>query len=351
MPVNRLKPKWVLPMTTAYAFVPAPDHVYPDHPEAPSRFDLLRPRLGAFGAQVLDVYPAARAEIGRVHTEELIQALEETCKAGASIIDSAPTYVTRTSFDDALLAAGATLECTRAVLRADARNSFAIVRPPGHHAEPDRPMGFCLFNNIAVAARNALEASPSSVHRVAIVDYDAHHGNGTQAAFASDPRVAYLSTHQWGIYPGTGWYTEAPDAKQRIVNVPLPARSGDQVFKQVAGEIITPFLASFKPDLVMVSAGFDAHWNDPITTLGLSTAGFYMLSKRLVDWAEEHCAGRIVFVLEGGYDAANLANGAAAVFAALTGSDAGQAVEDPMPYPEPDAARQQIDKVRRWKGF
>ncbi len=338
-------------MTTAYAFVPAPGHSYLDHPEAPSRFDLLRPRLNSFGAEALAVHPAARAEIGRVHHVELIQQLEAACKAGPTVIDPAPTYITGTSFDDALLAAGGTLECTRAVVRGDARNSFAIVRPPGHHAEPDRAMGFCLFNNVAIAACDAIEAGHSPLQRVAIVDYDAHHGNGTQAAFRHEPRVAYLSTHQWGIYPGTGWYTEAPDARRRIVNVPLPARSGDAVFAHVAEALITPFIEAFRPELILVSAGFDAHRNDPITTLGLSTAGFYMLSRRLVDLAEQHCNGRIAFVLEGGYDPINLANGSAAIFAALTGSEMDRTVDDRMPHPEPEAAIEHIDVIRAWHGF
>ena len=338
-------------MTTAYTFAPASQHFYPDHPEAPSRFNLLAPKFDSSAAERLNPQPAAEAEIARVHDPDLIKGLAAACKGGSAIIDPAPTYITATSYDDALFAAGATLESTRAVLRGEFDNAFALVRPPGHHAEPDRPMGFCLFNNIAVAACAALTEYRASIQRVAIVDYDAHHGNGTQAAFLRDPRVAYLSTHQWGIYPGTGWYTEAPEAKQRIVNVPLPARSGDQVFTTVADELIAPFLRSFKPDLMLVSAGFDAHWKDPITTLGLSTAGFYMLSKRLVDLAGELCGGRIVFVLEGGYDPANLANGAAAVFAALTSSSSGQAAQDRMPYPEPASAVQQIEEIRSWHGF
>ncbi len=337
-------------MTTAYTFVPAPLHAYPDHPEAPGRFDLLGPRLQSFGAEALPVHPATRAEVARVHRPSLIQSLEAASKRGTAIIDPAPTFVTASSFDDALLASGATLECTRAVLNGAAHNAFALVRPPGHHAEPDRAMGFCLFNNIAVAACDALEGE-DPIERAAIVDYDAHHGNGTQAAFLSDPRVAYLSTHQWGIYPGTGWYEEAPSAGKRIVNVPLPSRSGDAVFQRIADEIIDPFIRSFRPDIIFVSAGFDAHWNDPITTLGLSTAGFYMLSRRLVDLAEELCGGRIIFVLEGGYDPSNLANGVAAVFSALTGSSVGQAAHDRMPYPEPESGLAQVDAVRKWHGF
>ncbi len=333
-------------MSTAYAFVPSPKHVYPDHPEAPNRFDLLIPRLDSFGAQKLNVQPATLEEVARVHAPQLIAELEDVCKEGAGIIDYAPTYVTQSSFNDALLASGGTLSCTRAVLNGLHRNAFALVRPPGHHAEPNRAMGFCLFNNIAIAARDALTRG---IERVAIVDYDAHHGNGTQAAFVDDERAAYLSTHQWGIYPGTGWYEETPHAKKRIVDVPLPAGTGDGMYARIADEIFVPFIESFKPELILVSAGFDAHWNDPITMLGLSTAGYYMLSKKLVDLAEEHCSGKIVFVLEGGYNAANLANGAAAVFAALMSKefvDPG----DASPRKETDAS-EMIESVCKWNGF
>jgi acetoin utilization deacetylase AcuC-like enzyme len=333
-------------MTTVYAFVPSISHVYPDHPEQPARFDLLTPRLDSFGAQKLEAQPATREQIARVHHPKLIAALEEVCKEGPAIIDYAPTFVTGTSFDDALLASGGTLGCARAVLSGAARNAFALVRPPGHHAEPNRSMGFCIFNNVAVAARDALE---HGLKHVAIVDYDAHHGNGTQAAFLAEDRVAYLSTHQWGIYPGTGWFEEVPHARKRIVNVPLPARSGDRVYGRIADEIFVPFIESFKPDMILVSAGFDAHWNDPITTLGLSSAGYHMLSKKLVDLAEEYCSGKIVFVLEGGYDPQNVDNGAAAVFSALTGSKGSEA-NDPSPYPEPEA-ESRIREICEWHGF
>ncbi len=347
-------------MTTVYTFVPSTSHVYPDHPERPQRFDLLIPRLDSFGAQKLDAKPAAPEEIARVHHPKLIAALEQVCKQGPAIIDYAPTFVTRSSFDDALLASGGTLGCARAVVSGAARNAFALVRPPGHHAEPDRAMGFCIFNNVAIAARDALVGADGHppLQRVAIVDYDAHHGNGTQAAFLDEERVAYLSTHQWGIYPGTGWFEEAPHARKRIVDVPLPARSGDTVYERIADEIFVPFIESFKPELILVSAGFDAHWNDPITTLGLSSAGYYMLSKKLVDLAEGYCGGRIVFVLEGGYDPANVANGAAAVFSALTGSErrpefvegSGKDANDPSPYAEPEAG-ERIREIRKWHGF
>ncbi len=333
-------------MTTAYTFVPSPLHVYPDHPEHPSRFDLLKPQLDSFSAQKLDAKPATRDEVARIHHPTLINSLEDICKQAPAVIDYAPTFVTRSSFDDALLASGGALSCTRAVLSGSARNAFAIVRPPGHHAEPTHSMGFCIFNNIAIAACDALERG---INRIAIVDYDAHHGNGTQAAFVDDERVAYCSTHQWGIYPGTGWYEEAPHAKKRIVNVPLPAGSGDKTYERIADEIFAPFIQSFKPELILVSAGFDADWNDPITTLGLTSVGYYMLSKKLVYLAEEYCGGKIVFVLEGGYNPTNLANGSAAVFAALMDKDFADP-GDVSPRKETDAS-EMIEKVCKWNGF
>jgi acetoin utilization deacetylase AcuC-like enzyme len=333
-------------MTTAYAFEPAPDHVYHDHPESPRRFDVLESRLGSFGAQALRPRSATREEIRTVHSLELIESLEAACQEGEGIIDLAPTFVTRSSFEDALRAAGATLECVRAVLGGEIQNAFALVRPPGHHAEPDRSMGFCIFNNVAIAARDALQRA---IRRIAIVDYDAHHGNGTEAAFLNDNQVAYLSTHQWGIYPGTGWFEGAAATRKRIVDVPLPPGSGDQAYTRIADALLEPFIRGFRPELILVSAGFDAHWNDPITSLGLSTAGFYGLSRALVQVAEDQCKGKIVFVLEGGYDATNLANGVEAVFSALMDRAFNDPL-DPSPAREPDVT-ERIQAVRGWHGF
>jgi acetoin utilization deacetylase AcuC-like enzyme len=182
-----------------------------------------------------------------------------------------------------------------------------------------------------------------------VIDYDAHHGNGTQAAFLNDERIAFLSTHQWGIYPGTGWTEDAPHAKKRIVNVPLPAYAGDRVYEQVADQIFLPFVRSFKPQMIFISVGFDAHWNDPITSLGLSTAGYLMLAQKVTALANEYCDGRIVFVLEGGYDPVNVANGVEATFIAATGKGASEA-NDPNPHKEPDCEAR-IEEVRKWHGF
>jgi acetoin utilization deacetylase AcuC-like enzyme len=334
-------------MKTVYTFVPSPNHAYPDHPERPGRLDVLQPRLSSFEAQQIEPVPATRDEIARVHNPKLIAALEKVCRENApAVIDYAPTYVTWTSFEDALLAAGGVLACTRAVLNGDAKNAYAIIRPPGHHAEPEHAMGFCIFNNIAVAARDALDHGSE---RVAIIDYDAHHGNGTQAAFLNEERVAFLSTHQWGIYPGTGWIDDAPHAKKRLVNVPLPAFAGDQVFEEIANRIFLPFIQSFQPQLLLISIGFDAYWNDPLTNLGLSTAGYQMLARKVMSLAEQYCDGKIVFVLEGGYDPVNVANGSEGVFIAATGKGESN-VHDVNPRREPDC-EPRIEEVRRRHGF
>jgi acetoin utilization deacetylase AcuC-like enzyme len=334
-------------MTTVYTLVTSPNHLYPDHPERPARLDALQPRLKTFDAELIEAAPATREAVARVHNPKLVSAIEKVCRESApGIIDYAPTYVTGSSFEDALLAVGGTIACTKAVIDGDAKNAYAIIRPPGHHAEPQRAMGFCIFNNIAVAARDALDRG---LERVAIIDYDAHHGNGTQAAFVNEERVAFLSTHQWGIYPGTGWIDDSPHAKKRMVNVPLPELAGDRVFEQIADRIFVPFLQSFQPQLLLVSVGFDAHWNDPLTSLGLSTAGYGMLAKKVVSLAEEYCNGRIVFVLEGGYDPVNVANGSEGVFIAATGKGE-QSVDDPNPRREPDC-ESRIEEVRRWHGF
>lgn len=320
-------------MTTLFSFVPSRKHEFPDHPERPGRLDILEPLLPSFGAERIEAIRAKEEDTGLVHPAGMIRSIQEACMQGAGIIDHAPTFVTQTSYEDAMLAVGGVLTCTRAVLNGDAQNAFAIVRPPGHHAEPNQAMGFCLFSNIAIAAKDLLA---KGLKRVMVIDYDAHHGNGTQAALLNEARAGFISTHQWGIYPGTGWLDDAPHAKERIINVPLPAYAGDEMFSQIADEIFKPMVKSFRPEMLLVSAGFDAHWNDPLTSLGLSTRGFYNVSKKLVELAGDVCNGRIVFVLEGGYDPHNVANGVAVVFDALTNRPLRNEANDPSPHKEPD---------------
>lgn len=336
-------------MKTVYTFVSSPNHAYPDHPERPARLNVLQPRLKSIDAELIETRPATYEELAYVHDPQLVAAIEKACREEApGIIDYAPTYITSSSFEDARLAAGGVVCCVRSVMDGDAKNAFAIVRPPGHHAEPHRAMGFCIFNNVAIGARYALERG---LERVMVIDYDAHHGNGTQAAFFNDERAAFLSAHQWGrnFYPGTGWIDDAPHAKKRIVNVPLPAYAGDQAYEQIADRIFLPFVESFRPEIILISVGFDAHWNDPITSLGLSSAGYWMLANKVNSLAEQFCDGRIVFVLEGGYDPVNVANGAEATFLAAAGKDESQ-VMDPNPHPEPDCT-ERIEEVRKWHGF
>ena len=334
-------------MKTVYTFIPSRAHEYPDHPERPGRLDALAPLLPFINAEKIEATFATPEQVARVHQPQLIKAIEEVCRQGTGIIDHAPTYVTQTSYQDALLAAGGTIACTRAVLNGDAKNAFAIVRPPGHHAEPERAMGFCIFNNVAIAAREALS---NGLDRVMVIDYDAHHGNGTQAACMDDERFGFISTHQWGIYPGTGWIDDAPHARRRLVNVPLNQFAGDEVFARVADDIFKPMVEKFRPQMLLISAGFDAHWNDPLTSLGLSTRGFFNISKKLAELAEEYCAGKIVFVLEGGYDPRNIANGSAAVFDALTHSTVGKDADDPSPHREPDH-ESRIAEILKWHGI
>ena len=347
-------------MSTLYTFAPASGHYQTGHPEHPDRLGLLDfagiiPALAwdgiIPGIQALSFSAATRAEVERVHTVDMLTRLEAACQRGPSIIDSAPTYVTGASYQAALLAAGACRDAARAVINGQADNAFAIVRPPGHHAEPERAMGFCLLNNVAIAG---LDALAGGVERIMVVDYDAHHGNGTEKAFWNNPRAAYFSTHQENIYPGTGRLQDAPHARGRLANFPLPAHTGDESFSLIFDQALAPLVKAFRPGLILVSAGFDAHWSDPLTSLGLSTAGFLAISKKLVRLAEEICSGKIVFVLEGGYDPLNLSNGIRAVFGALTGQDPAP-VADRSKYPEPETSSlrisQQIETFRTWHGI
>ena len=334
-------------MTTIYTFVPSSGHEFPDHPERPGRLQMVEPLLPSLGAERVEAVRAMEEDVVLVHPPQMIETIKQACMEGPGIIDYAPTFVTQTSYEDAMLAVGGVLTCARAVMKGDADNAFAIARPPGHHAEPDRAMGFCIFSNIAIAAKDLLS---KGMERVMVIDYDAHHGNGTQACLLNEDRAGFISTHQWGIYPGTGWLDDAPHAKNRLVNVPLPAHAGDETFARIADEVFKPMVKSFKPQMLLVSAGFDAHWNDPITSLGLSTRGFYEVSKKLVGLADEFCGGKIVFVLEGGYDPENVANGVASVFDALTDRPLGNEAGDRSPYKEPDF-ESRLNEIKKRHGI
>jgi len=335
----------------ACTLVPSPEHSYPDHPENPARFTHFSRLLNThFPKEIewLAAEPALPGEAAWVHLPEMLSFLQSAVQQAPVIIESAPTYVSPGSWTAALNAAGGVLTCLRAVLRGQASAGFALVRPPGHHAEPERSMGFCLLNNLAIAARAALE---EGVERVLIVDYDAHHGNGTQQAFLNEARVAFVSTHQAGIYPPEyGSLGDAPQARGRIVNVPLPAQAGEQCFQLIMEQVIRPLALRFQPGLVLVSAGFDAHWSDPLTGLGMTTQGYFRLSQALVNLAGKLCAGKIVFALEGGYDPRALADNVLAALCALAGGESISDPAGPSPQREPDITLL-IERVRALHGL
>lgn len=294
-------------------------HREPDgHPERAERLDAFDQALESFRAHVTPIAPRAaeRDELRLAHSASLIDALAET-RAGAPGRIDADTYHVGESFDVACLAAGATIDLVDAALRDERPRGFAAVRPPGHHAETDRAMGFCLLNNVAVATRvaQARHGRP----RILIFDWDVHHGNGTQHAFESEPDVFYVSTHQFPFYPGTGRFAEAGSGAGvgATLNVPMPGGCGDSEYVGVVDRIVAPAARAFGPDLIVVSCGFDAHEDDPLASMRVTRAGFRAMAMRMRALADELCRGRIVHVLEGGYSLLGLREGAEAVLESL----------------------------------
>jgi acetoin utilization deacetylase AcuC-like enzyme len=325
-------------MTTACFFDPAylaHEDPHRDHPESPVRLARIRDVLaarGAFETMVqLPPTPVTYAALTAVHDPAYVLTIQRMSERGTSI--NGETYVAHGSYGIALLAAGAVVNAVDAVMAGQVSNAFALVRPPGHHAHPAYGEGFCLFNNVAIAARHALDRH--GLERVLIVDFDVHHGNGTQYIFWEEPRVLYFSTHQWGIYPGTGHWREigAGPGLGFTVNVPLSASVGDEGYSRVFDELLRPLAERYRPQFILVSAGYDAHWRDPLAMMGLSVAGFGALSRRLVSLADALCGGRLVFTLEGGYNLDALAYSVLASVRALLGDD--RPTEDPLGRPSP----------------
>ena len=327
-------------MTTAYTTDPRfARHDDPGHPERAARLQAIDRALSAGGlaARLLYVEPraATRDELLTAHEPGYLSRLEATRgqPPGRLEID---TYVTPYSDEIARLAAGAVLAVLDAVLDGEAANGLAAIRPPGHHATPARAMGFCLLNNVAIAARHVQRQH--SVGRVAIVDYDVHHGNGVQDIFYSDPSVLYISTHQSPLYPGTGALSEigAGAGQGTTLNVPLPPGVGDAGYRAVFERVIAPALRRFAPELLLVAAGFDAHWADPLAQMALSLRGYDAITRQLVDLASELCGGRVIFVLEGGYHLGALANGWTNAVRALLGESGCDDPLGPVASAEPE---------------
>jgi acetoin utilization deacetylase AcuC-like enzyme len=332
----------------SYCLVRSPDHTLAGHPENEAR-------LQHFQRRIFDLYPdqtesiapqpISLSHLAAVHPPHYLDRLQSWCQHGPAYVDPAPTYVTPASYQAALLAAGGTLQVLEAVLSGPADHGFALIRPPGHHATQDQAMGFCLLNNIALTARRAQALGRQ---RVMIVDFDVHHGNGTQDIFEQDPDIFYLSTHQFGIYPGSGDWRERGNGEGlgKTMNIPLPSGVGDAGFSSIFERLISPAARAFEPALLLVSAGFDAHWRDPLAGLTLTEAGYYRMAAGLKDLARELCDGHIVFVLEGGYDPSALAGSVEAVFRALLGEPAPGAEASGHGRPEPPIA-DLLDRLRR----
>jgi acetoin utilization deacetylase AcuC-like enzyme len=287
------------------------------HPERPERLRAVERALESENFQMLARDVAPRAEISaiaRVHPLEYIEALRAaTPTQGRTVIDQ-DTSMSPGTFEAALRSAGGAVFAVDEVMSRKVRNAFVATRPPGHHAERATPMGFCFFNNAAVAARHAQAAY--GAEQIAIVDFDVHHGNGTQHIFWDDPSVLYASTHEMPHYPGTGSLGERGEHDQ-IVNAPLRAGDSGEVFREAMKTAILPRVDDFAPDLIVISAGFDAHRRDPLGNLNLVEADYVWATRELMQVAQRRCAGRIVSVLEGGYDLDGLARSVAAHVTAM----------------------------------
>jgi acetoin utilization deacetylase AcuC-like enzyme len=295
----------------------------------------------------LPARPATLEELEMIHAPEYISYVKGKAEKGGGWLDP-DTVMSPKSYEAALYAAGGLMVAVEAVLRREVDSAFALVRPPGHHAIRDRAMGFCIFNNVAIAAKFAM--SKFSLDRVLIADFDVHHGNGTQDAFYTDPKVLYFSTHQYPFYPGTGWMEETGTGagEGTTVNFPMVAGWGDEEYLRAFNEVLVPVARRFQPQLILVSAGFDAHWSDHLAMMKVTVTGFVQMAVMLKELAAELCHGRLVFTLEGGYNLRVVASSTEATFAVLLGNSE---IDDPLGKPpvarKPDGFDEHIEAIKR----
>eukprot|EP00268_Persea_americana_P030105 TRINITY_DN29159_c1_g1_i1.p1 TRINITY_DN29159_c1_g1~~TRINITY_DN29159_c1_g1_i1.p1 ORF type:complete len:431 (-),score=92.91 TRINITY_DN29159_c1_g1_i1:267-1559(-) len=352
-----------------YCAAPAMGHNQESHPESNFRVPAIMNALEKMeltskyrASEVIEIRnfrPASVEDIASVHSRAYVIGLEKAMSKASEegiifIEGSGPTYATATTFQESLVAAGAGISLVDSVAAASRIShnppvGFALIRPPGHHAIPKGPMGFCVFGNVAVAARHAQRVH--GLKRVLIIDFDVHHGNGTSDAFYDDSDIFFLSTHQDGSYPGTGKFEEVGQGSGEgtTLNLPLPGGSGDNAMRSVFEEVIAPCAQRFRPDIILVSAGYDAHVLDPLAGLQFSTGTYYMLASNIKQLARELCHGRCVFFLEGGYNLQSLSYSVADTFRALIGepSSASQFDDPAILYEEPlTKVKQAIQRVK-----
>jgi acetoin utilization deacetylase AcuC-like enzyme len=318
-------------MTTAYVTHRRyADHTLHGHPENASRLHAIWHRLEdacvLADLTALEPMEATQSQLEAVHQRSYLDTLAEP-RTRTVMLDHSDTYLLPESYQIARLAAGGVIRAVDAVLHGEVDNGLAVIRPPGHHATPQWGMGFCILSNVAIATRYAQSAF--GLERIMIVDYDVHHGNGTQDIFYDDPDVLFISTHQYPFYPGTGALDETGigAGEGYTINLPLSAGVSDAGYAQLYEEIVWPAARRFEPQLIMVSAGFDAHWADPLAMMSLTLSGYAHLSRELVAMAAELCQGRVVFALEGGYNLDVLGNGVLNICYALLGCDE---IADPL---------------------
>ncbi|HEY0734425.1 MAG TPA: histone deacetylase [Herpetosiphonaceae bacterium] len=325
-----------------------------DHPENASRLRAIKQVLAASDMPAeltrIEGRHATDDEVRAVHHRRMLEHTQRMAMFGGGRLNP-DTYIVQESWDVALLAAGSVCRAVEAVVGGEFDNAFALVRPPGHHATPSTAMGFCLINNVAVAAQVA--RSSLGVQRVAIIDWDTHHGNGTQDIFYDDPNVLYISSHTYPFYPGTGHWRErgSGGGEGATLNIPLPAYTGDAAFERVYEELVLRAVRRFDPQLIIVSAGYDTHWADPLAPMLMSIQGFGRLAQMIYELAADVCDGRLVCALEGGYNLDALAGGVLSTFDVLLGhperiaDPLGPSPETPQPLSEIEPLIAQIERV------
>jgi acetoin utilization deacetylase AcuC-like enzyme len=326
------------------------EHDTGDHVENARRLVETMSYLKETGAKErlisLPARPATVEELEMIHGPEYISYVKSKAEKGGGWLDP-DTVISPKSYEAALYAAGGLMVAVEAVMKGEVDSAFALVRPPGHHAIRDRAMGFCIFNNVAIAAELALRKL--NLNRVLIVDFDVHHGNGTQDAFYGDPKVLYFSTHQYPFYPGTGWIDETGtgEGEGTTVNFPMAAGWGDDEYLRAFNEVLIPVARRFRPELLLVSAGFDPHWADQLAMMRVTITGFAQMALILRELAAELCRGRVVFTLEGGYNLRAVASSTKAVFDVLLGNSE---IEDPLgkasPQRKPEGFDERIGVIR-----